>query len=39
METTEVSLRKEVIPKTFNSIAPRDARSTTNQDVGPRTIQ
>jgi hypothetical protein len=27
-ETTEVSLREEVIPKTFSSIAPRDARST-----------
>jgi hypothetical protein len=26
-ETVEVSLRKKVIPKTLNNIAPRDARS------------
>jgi hypothetical protein len=37
-ETAEVSLRKEVIPKTLSNIALRDAGSTTDQGVGPRTI-
>jgi hypothetical protein len=36
-EITEVSFRKKVIPKTLNSIAPRDAGSIINQDIGPRT--
>jgi hypothetical protein len=36
IETAEVSLRKEVIPKTLSSIAPRDIRFTINQDVGLR---
>jgi hypothetical protein len=27
-KTTEVSFRKEVIPKTLSNIVPRDARST-----------
>jgi chorismate mutase len=36
-EAIEVSLRKKVIPKTFSSIAPRDARSITDQGIGPRT--
>jgi hypothetical protein len=30
VETAEVSLRKEVIPKTFSSIALRDTRSVIN---------
>jgi hypothetical protein len=30
VETMEVSLRKEVIPKTFSNIAPRDTRSATD---------
>jgi hypothetical protein len=38
-ETTEVSLRKEVIPKTFNNIALRDTRFIIDQGVGPRTTQ
>jgi chorismate mutase len=29
-EITEVSLKKEVIPKTFSNITPRDTRSITN---------
>jgi hypothetical protein len=37
-EAAEVSFRKKIIPKTLSSIAPRDARSTTNQGVGLRTI-
>jgi hypothetical protein len=36
-ETTEVSLRKKVIPKTLSNIILRDARSATDQDIGPRT--
>jgi hypothetical protein len=35
----EVSLKKEVIPKTFSSITPRDAGSIIDQGIGPRTIQ
>jgi hypothetical protein len=36
-ETIEVSFKKEVIPKTLSNIIPRDTRSVTNQDIGPRT--
>jgi hypothetical protein len=35
----EVFLKEEVILKTLNSIAPRDARSVIDQGVGLRTIQ
>jgi hypothetical protein len=38
-EAAEVSLREEVIPKTLSSIAPRDARSAIDQDIGLRTTQ
>jgi hypothetical protein len=37
VKTTEVFFRKEVIPKTFNNITPRDTRSITNQGISLRT--
>jgi hypothetical protein len=39
MKTIEVSLRKKVIPKTLNNIAPRDTRSIIDQGISPRTTQ
>jgi hypothetical protein len=36
IETIEVSLRKEVIPKTLSSIILRDIRSVIDQGIGPR---
>jgi hypothetical protein len=38
IETTEISFRKEVIPKTFNSITLRDTGFVTDQGIGPRSI-
>jgi hypothetical protein len=37
-ETAEIFLRKKIIPKTFSNIALKDARSATNQGIGPGTI-
>jgi hypothetical protein len=39
VEAAEVFFREEVIPKTLNSITPRNTRSITNQGIGPRIIQ
>jgi hypothetical protein len=36
IETIEVSLRKEVIPKTLSSSILRDIRSVIDQGIGPR---
>jgi hypothetical protein len=38
IKAIEISLRKEVIPKTLSSIVPRDIRSIIDQGIGPRTI-
>jgi hypothetical protein len=38
-ETTEISFRKKVIPKTLSNIILRDTRSVINQGISLRTTQ